>query len=63
MIVGRISVEVDFPDKIFPDGFFVAVHEKFGIWWDAFGSQGCAKQLNKVAIRELKVVVLQDGFK
>ena len=55
--------ERDYPDKGFPDGFFVTAHEEVGIWWGSLGSHGCADNLEKMPVHERKNVVLQDGFK
>ena len=41
----------------------MAVCEKVGIWRGCFGSHGDVDHLDKTPTQELKVVVLQDGFK
>ena len=55
--------EEDGADKDFLDSFFVAVCEEVGIWRCCFGSHGGADHLDKMSTQELKVAVLQDGFK
>ena len=37
--------------------------EEVGEWWGGFGSHGCAGKLEQMPVHELKVVVMQDGFK
>ena len=39
-------------DKGLADDFFVAAHEKFGIWWSSFPSRACFNQLQKMFIHE-----------
>ena len=51
-IVYESLPEGDGPDEGFPDGFFVATHEKVGVWWGAFGSHGCADELEKMLVHE-----------
>ena len=53
----------DCADKGFPDSFFVAVYEEVGIWRGCFSSHGGADHLDKIPTQELKVAVLQNGFK
>ena len=55
--------EEDCADKGFPDSFLVAVCEEVGIWRGRFSSHGDAGHLDKMSTQELKVAVLQDGFK
>ena len=55
--------EEDCADKGFPDSFFVAVCEEVGIWRGCFSSNGGAGHLDKMPTQELKVAVVQDGFK
>lgn len=47
-----------FPRYRFPRWFFVANHEEVGIWWGNFGSQGCAKRLEKNVHMNVKLFFL-----
>ena len=44
--------EVDCPDKGFPYGFLVKVHEEVGVWRDSLGSHGFADKLEKIPVHE-----------
>ena len=37
----------------------MAVDKKVGIWWNSFGSHGCADQMEKILIHQLKVVIFE----
>ena len=37
----------------------MAVDKKIGIWWNSFGSHGCADQMEKILIHQLKVVIFE----